>query len=47
MGQLDYCQAMILTELERLQRSDFVRKETAREKYAKLSDRSLDVFAER
>ena len=31
-GQYDYCQAMILTELERLQRSDFVRKETAREK---------------
>ena len=28
---------MILIELERLQRSDFVRKETAREKYTKLA----------
>ena len=33
----DYCQAMILTELEKLQRSDFVRKTDARTKFDKLT----------
>ena len=33
----EYCQAMVLTELEKLQRSTFVRKTDARTKFTKLS----------
>ena len=33
----DYCQAMIMTELEKLQRSDFVRKKAARDTFTKLT----------
>ena len=37
MRNYDYCKAMALTELQKLQRSDFVRKTDARTKFDKLN----------